>query len=694
MLIIPSAVSPGDGASGRKPDGPLTVTVPVPGREERPERLFGRMVTSARQPEGPTVRSDQDGVANFVFPPFEEGESTVGPVATGVDTKRTTTQFAIGREAAAGSAASLPIAGRGESEPVVKAARDGARATSATGLPTLQEIQTPDRIDLGQRRRTGEAVDASPLRAGAPDTGPLGAYSSAVRPEAGRFTPNSSAFGASHVRSGDAGRRAGETAPGSIATAMESGAGLSVKTGGAVAERIPASEPKNGAPPASRTTTPPRVFPVTARPPGETPVVLPDPPGAEHQGVATSPAPGRSGIGRLPGDPGATVSPGRIQRHGQFVESRSGGGAPAASSEKSIPDAVAESRPASPAGGVGHVEARSHSRRPGTEPAPPPAPNPAQTPATGQAANESAAPVGPAQSGTLAMRERLSGMTASANSAEGRDLAETARDLPRPRLASGGAPPAAGGITAPGSVSATEQIKPEPRAPSASASDPAHSSLRSGTRETGQRQPAGSPEFQSILPSPHRTPGLNAIAGKPQVVVQGGEAGVTEARSAGGEGEPLPLSGEPPARSAAPAHGPAVVGPEQARAVAVSRQIAEAAGVGPNGQLEVSLSPEELGRVKLTITPQDAGLAIAIQAERPETLELMRRHIDVLVRELADEGFASLSFDFGQGDREAGRGFDGGEGPGDLPVVGDARGEAVAAEENSAPSRGGLDLRL
>lgn len=694
MLTILSAVPPGGGASGPTSDGPPTVAVPVSGREEPPEGLFGRMVTSAGQQEGPTVGNDRDGTPNLVFPPPEEREVPLGLVAT--DAKQTTPQSAIGSEAAAGGrlAASLPNAERGDSAPSPEAGPDLASGTSARGLPTLQKIQTPDRIDLGRKMRMGETVQASPLRAGAPDTGALGAYSSAMGPEAERLAPTPSAFAAPQIRSADPGRGAGEAPPGSIAPALESGPGLSVKTAGAGEERIPAPKPQNDALPALRAATPSRVFPVTARISEEMPLVPPPGlQGAPRQGVTIAAA-GQSGIGRSPGDPGATVSPALVHKHGQSVDKRPVGGAPAAPMENSIPGAVAGSRPPSPAGGggsVGYVEAGYHSGRAGTEPPPPPAPNQAHSPATGQAAN-AGAPLGPARDSIVAMRETLSGMAASVRSTEGRDLTESARDLPRPRSDNGRGPPAAGGIPAPGSMSAADQVRTEPRAPSAS--DPDHGGLRSGTEESGQPRPAFSAEYRSTLPEPKGTPGLTAVAGKPQVVVQGGEAGGIEARSPGGDGEPLPLASEPAARSAAPAHGPFSAGPEQARAVAVSRQIAEAAGAGPNGQLEVSLSPEELGRVKLTITPQDAGLAIAIQAERPETLELMRRHIDVLVRELADEGFASLSFDFGQGGREAGRGFGGGESSGDLPVVGEARGEAGAAAEHAASSQGGLDLRL
>lgn len=76
----------------------------------------------------------------------------------------------------------------------------------------------------------------------------------------------------------------------------------------------------------------------------------------------------------------------------------------------------------------------------------------------------------------------------------------------------------------------------------------------------------------------------------------------------------------------------------------VAEQIATAIRVAQEGAVEVALQPEELGRVKIAISPQDGGVAIAIQAERPETLDLMRRHLEVLQDIFAEFGEASATF--------------------------------------------------
>lgn len=66
------------------------------------------------------------------------------------------------------------------------------------------------------------------------------------------------------------------------------------------------------------------------------------------------------------------------------------------------------------------------------------------------------------------------------------------------------------------------------------------------------------------------------------------------------------------------------------------------------GVIEVRLSPEELGRVKLAMSQAEAGITVHITAERPETLDLMRRNIEMLESELRDQGFQNLSFSFDQ----------------------------------------------
>ncbi|MGB0960615.1 MAG: flagellar hook-length control protein FliK, partial [Halocynthiibacter sp.] len=64
--------------------------------------------------------------------------------------------------------------------------------------------------------------------------------------------------------------------------------------------------------------------------------------------------------------------------------------------------------------------------------------------------------------------------------------------------------------------------------------------------------------------------------------------------------------------------------------------------------LEIALSPEELGRVRMTLHAQDTSLLVSIEAERFETAELMRRHMEELEQEFKELGYGDVSFDFGQ----------------------------------------------
>jgi flagellar hook-length control protein FliK len=85
---------------------------------------------------------------------------------------------------------------------------------------------------------------------------------------------------------------------------------------------------------------------------------------------------------------------------------------------------------------------------------------------------------------------------------------------------------------------------------------------------------------------------------------------------------------------------------ETARAIA--SQMATAINVRPHsGTIEVALNPEELGRVSIVLNGRDDGLHLTINAERPETLDMMRRHLSVLEAEFKNFGLGDLSFDLG-----------------------------------------------
>ncbi len=80
----------------------------------------------------------------------------------------------------------------------------------------------------------------------------------------------------------------------------------------------------------------------------------------------------------------------------------------------------------------------------------------------------------------------------------------------------------------------------------------------------------------------------------------------------------------------------------------MAQQVAEVARMLPDRPVELTLSPEELGRLRLTFTAEGGAMAVAVSAERPETMDLLRRHIDTLAQELRDIGYTDVSFDFAQ----------------------------------------------
>lgn len=79
----------------------------------------------------------------------------------------------------------------------------------------------------------------------------------------------------------------------------------------------------------------------------------------------------------------------------------------------------------------------------------------------------------------------------------------------------------------------------------------------------------------------------------------------------------------------------------------VAAQIGQAVVHSSGGTTEIALNPEELGRVRISLTNSESGLSVSILAERPETADLMRRNIDSLAREFLDLGHENLSFSFG-----------------------------------------------
>lgn len=111
----------------------------------------------------------------------------------------------------------------------------------------------------------------------------------------------------------------------------------------------------------------------------------------------------------------------------------------------------------------------------------------------------------------------------------------------------------------------------------------------------------------------------------------------------------------------------------------------------PERAVEISLHPRELGRVHMALAVSEHGMTLTITADRPETLDLMRRHIDQLAQEFRQLGQNEVGFAFRQGDadRQPGQDQDAVAGP----LAGDAK--EVAEPLHTGPVvHTGLDLRL
>lgn len=144
----------------------------------------------------------------------------------------------------------------------------------------------------------------------------------------------------------------------------------------------------------------------------------------------------------------------------------------------------------------------------------------------------------------------------------------------------------------------------------------------------------------------------------------------------------------PPAPGAAPAHAdmPRHLPADILRAATRAEK---------EERVELLLDPVELGRLRFEIQPGADRLEVVVAVERPETLDLLRRNLDLLRAEFREAGFGSANLSFGQW----GQGGDAPPSP--LPAFADAA-PGLAGDLSLPPlpaprpaaASGGLDLRL
>ncbi len=127
----------------------------------------------------------------------------------------------------------------------------------------------------------------------------------------------------------------------------------------------------------------------------------------------------------------------------------------------------------------------------------------------------------------------------------------------------------------------------------------------------------------------------------------------------------------------------------------IARQMAEALQKLPDRPVEISLNPKELGRVRMNISAVEAGITVSIVAERPETLDLMRRHIEQLTREFQSIGYENIAFAFAEGEENSAyseqQSDDGQSEPSRLMI---AEEDGVETLQPMTSASSGIDIRL
>lgn len=108
-------------------------------------------------------------------------------------------------------------------------------------------------------------------------------------------------------------------------------------------------------------------------------------------------------------------------------------------------------------------------------------------------------------------------------------------------------------------------------------------------------------------------------------------------------------------------------------------------------RIELRLDPPELGRVIVNLSPTENSVTATVTVERPEILDLMRRHADLLAAALESAGYASANLEFQSGS--------GGDDNTDSPDDQNPAHTAIIPPDASQPSgiiieNGRLDIRL
>lgn len=68
--------------------------------------------------------------------------------------------------------------------------------------------------------------------------------------------------------------------------------------------------------------------------------------------------------------------------------------------------------------------------------------------------------------------------------------------------------------------------------------------------------------------------------------------------------------------------------------------------------LELVLQPKDLGKLKFFVTMNESGMTVHVDADRPTTLDALRRHAESFALDLSGDGFENVAFSFGTGEQQ------------------------------------------
>jgi hypothetical protein len=80
---------------------------------------------------------------------------------------------------------------------------------------------------------------------------------------------------------------------------------------------------------------------------------------------------------------------------------------------------------------------------------------------------------------------------------------------------------------------------------------------------------------------------------------------------------------------------------------AILEQIKTHAPPGKQSSIELTLTPDDLGKIRLVIATDGEKVRVIVHADRPETLDLIRRNTDSFSADLRQAGYSNASFSFG-----------------------------------------------